>query len=110
MTQQFPTCVLNPNSMGKTLWNLMMLVIIIEISLFTPYRIPFEDVTPPSWFYIDVITDFLFLIDVFLNFITAVEKDNGELCIDRVEIVTSYLKSWFLIDITSSIPITLIQK
>lgn len=75
-----------------------------------PYRIPFEEVTPPAWFYIDVITDFLFLIDVFLNFITAVENDNGELCIDRAQIVGSYIKSWFLIDVTSSIPITLIQK
>ena len=96
--------------MGKTIWNLMMLIIIVEISLCVPYRIPFEDVTPPAWFYIDVITDFLFIIDMFLNFITAVENDNGELCIDRVQIIASYLKSWFLIDMASSIPITLIQK
>ena len=106
--EEMPSCILHPGSKWKTIWNLMMMLIIVEIALVVPYRIPFEDVTPPGWFYIDVITDFLFIIDVFLNFITAIENDNGEICTDRVKIIVSYMRSWFLIDLSSSIPITLI--
>ena len=108
LIENMPRCIIHPFSKQKTAWNVLMLVLIIEISITVPYRIPFEDVTPPSWFYIDVITDFLFMIDLVLNFVTAIENDNGELCTDRKKIVVSYLKTWFLIDFMSSIPITLI--
>jgi hypothetical protein len=45
-----------------------------------------------------------------LNFFTAIENDNGEVTVDRKKISMIYVKSWFLIDLTSSIPITLIQE
>ena len=86
-----------------------MLVMIISLSISVPYRIAFEDVAPPTWVYIDTVLDFLFIIDMILNFFTAIENDNGDIIIDRKKIALRYLQSWFMIDLTSSIPITLIQ-
>jgi len=45
-----------------------------------------------------------------LNFFTAIENDNGEVTVDRKKIALIYFKGWFLVDLTSSVPITLIQE
>jgi len=86
-----------------------MLIVIIFISITVPYRIAFEDVAPPAWFYADTILDFLFIIDLILNFFSAIETDNGEIIVEHKKIALIYLKGWFMIDLTSSIPISLIQ-
>jgi Ion transport protein len=104
-----PPGIIHPQSFWKTVWNAQMLIIIIFLSISVPYRIAFEDIAPPAWFYTDTVLDFLFIIDMILNFFTAIENDNGDITIDRKRIAIIYLKSWFMIDLTSSIPITLIQ-
>ena len=58
----------------------------------------------------DLVIDFLFIFDISLNFFTAIEDDNGELITNHKTIILAYIKSWFLIDILSSVPISLIQK
>jgi hypothetical protein len=58
---------------------------------------------------LDITIDFLFLWDVLLNFFTAFDDDNGELEIRRTKIAQKYFKSWFFVDLISSIPISLIQ-
>lgn len=105
-----PRCIIHPQAPWKTIWNIVMLFLIIFLSITVPYRIPFEDVTPPEWLYLDIVIDFLFIIDVGMNFFTAIEDDNGELVTSHKKISLSYAKSWFLIDVMSSIPISLIQK
>jgi hypothetical protein len=46
---------------------------------------------------------YFYIIDLLLNFITAVEKNN-ELFIDLATIAKTYIKTWFLIDAVSIIP------
>jgi hypothetical protein len=108
-SDQMPPGIIHPQSLWKTIWNAVMLVVIISLSISVPYRIAFEEVALPAWVYIDTALDFLFIIDMILNFFTALENDNGDIIIDRKKIALLYLYSWFLIDLTSSIPITLIQ-
>ena len=43
-----------------------------------------------------------------MNFFTAYEDENGEFIVSRMKIARSYLKSWFIIDLMSSIPISLV--
>lgn len=50
--------------------------------------------------------DSLFCLDVILNFFTAFEDENGELVVSKEKIAKYYLKSWFLVDLVSSIPIS----
>ena len=52
--------------------------------------------------------DFVFICDIFVNFRSATWKETGELEMGVGRITVSYLKSWFLIDAASSIPIDLI--
>ena len=60
------------------------------------------------WQYSDIAIDFLFEVDLVMNFFTAYEDENGELIISRIKIAKAYLKSWFLLDLMSSVPISLI--
>lgn len=110
IVEKIPRCIIHPQAPWKTGWNVVMLFLIIFLAMTVPYRIPFEDVTPPIWLYCDIVIDLLFIFDVSMNFFTAMEDDNGELCTDHKKIILAYMKSWFLIDVLSSIPISLIQK
>ncbi len=83
LNEQMPKGIIHPQSFWKTIWNITMLVFIVFLSISVPYRIAFEDVTPIGWFYTDTILDFLFIIDMSLNFFTAIETDNGEIIVEH---------------------------
>jgi len=99
-----------PNSKFKQFWNMLMFLLIVYTALVVPVRIPLEEETSEAWLIADVITDSLFMIDVLINFISAFEDEQGEVVKSRKLIAISYLKSWFFVDLTSCIPISLIQK
>ena len=48
--------------------------------------------------------DFLFFLDIIVNFMTAFHRDNHELIDDRCEIVKNYLTTWFFIDLLAIFP------
>ena len=52
--------------------------------------------------------DFIFIIDIAINCRTAYETPEGELEMSGLRMARRYAASWFLIDLTSSIPIDLI--
>lgn len=83
VNESLPTCVIHPQALWKTLWNVTMLIIIVFLAVTVPYRIAFEDITPIEWIYVDTVTDFCFIIDMILNFFTALEMDSGEVIGDR---------------------------
>ena len=59
---------------------------------------------------IDTITDVYFIVDVFLNFYTALPNEfDGTPMANRRQIAASYLKGWFFIDFVSSLPIEYIS-
>ena len=100
--------MIDPNSGPKTIWNILMLILVIIQSVIVPVRIAFEDVTPPGWVVADYVMDGLFMVDVVINFFTALETESGELITNRKEIALTYMKGWFTIDFVSCAPITLL--
>ena len=88
---QMPPGIIHPQSISKTIWNAVMMIVIIFLSISVPYRIAFEDIAPPAWVYTDTVLDFLFIIDMILNFFSAIENDNGDIIIDRKKIALRYL-------------------
>jgi hypothetical protein len=83
VNESLPTCVIHPQALWKTIWNVAMLILIVFLAITVPYRIAFEDVTPIEWLYVDTFIDFFFIIDMTLNFFTALEMDTGEIIGDR---------------------------
>jgi len=79
----------------------------------TPYVIAFQasdERTPLGWLISDTIVDFLFFIDMILNFFMAYYDSEYRLVDSRRTIAVSYLKSWFAIDVAAVIPFDLILR
>lgn len=73
----------------------------------TPFRVAFIDKDDNNWYTVDLVIDFCFLFDVFVNSIAAYYKDEEVLVTSNKEILKSYAKSWMLIDIFTSLPYSL---
>uniref|UniRef100_A0A8I5ZPZ1 Hyperpolarization activated cyclic nucleotide-gated potassium channel 4 n=1 Tax=Rattus norvegicus TaxID=10116 RepID=A0A8I5ZPZ1_RAT len=88
-------------------WDLTMLLLMVGNLIIIPVGITFfkdENTTP--WIVFNVVSDTFFLIDLVLNFRTGiVVEDNTEIILDPQRIKMKYLKSWFVVDFISSIPV-----
>ncbi|KAJ8274080.1 hypothetical protein COCON_G00087050 [Conger conger] len=65
-----------------------------------------QDETTTPWIIFNVVSDTFFLMDLVLNFRTGIViEDNTEIMLDPKKIKTKYLKTWFIVDFVSSIPV-----
>lgn len=61
-------------------------------------------------YFIDIIADFVFLIDVFVICFSAYYDDNqGTLITSNKRIFKKYLQGWFVLDLVTSIPVSLLE-
>lgn len=66
----------------------------------------FKDETTAPWIVIHVVSDTFFLVDLVLNFRTGIViEDNTEIILDPEKIKKKYLRTWFVVDFVSSIPV-----
>ncbi|KAG7272401.1 hypothetical protein CRUP_035596 [Coryphaenoides rupestris] len=88
-------------------WDLLMLLLMMGNLIILPVGITFfKDENTPPWIIFNVVSDTLFLVDLVLNFRTGIVKeDSTEILLDPRAIRQRYLKSWFLVDFVSSIPV-----
>ncbi|XP_016330613.1 potassium/sodium hyperpolarization-activated cyclic nucleotide-gated channel 3-like, partial [Sinocyclocheilus anshuiensis] len=88
-------------------WDLLMLLLMVGNLIILPVGITFfKDENTPPWIIFNVVSDTLFLVDLVLNFRTGIVKeDSTEILLDPKAIRQRYLKSWFLVDFVSSIPV-----
>ncbi|XP_064786757.1 potassium/sodium hyperpolarization-activated cyclic nucleotide-gated channel 1-like [Oncorhynchus masou masou] len=99
--------IIHPYSDFRFYWDLIMLFLMVGNLIIIPVGITFfKDEHTPPWIVFNVISDTLFLIDLVLNFRTGIVKeDNTEIILDPQTIKIKYLKSWFMVDFISSIPV-----
>lgn len=98
-----------PNSKVKQFWDIWIVFLLVYTALIVPYKVCFEDTTSDSQFVFDLLVDASFLIDITLTFFTAYEE-RGVLIVNRTQIAKNYLKSWFVIDVVTTIPFQLLEK
>ncbi|CAD8096961.1 unnamed protein product [Paramecium primaurelia] len=97
--------IIMPNNKYKQYWDVVLFLILIYVSIFTPFKIGFvQDGEYLTWDYLDNAIDFIFMTDIILTFLSAAYDDEGNLITERKAIILNYLKGWFIIDLMSSIP------
>ena len=106
--QKREPCLLYPEDNIKINWEIFMTIVLLFACLLTPYKISFIPDDDFVWNLVDVITDFLFLIDILVIFNTAYQNENFEMIEDRKLIAKNYLKGWFFIDMFAIIPFQLL--
>ncbi|KAM9377647.1 potassium/sodium hyperpolarization-activated cyclic nucleotide-gated channel 2-like [Pholidichthys leucotaenia] len=99
--------IIHPYSDFRFYWDLTMLLLMVGNLIIIPVGITFfKDEHTPPWIVFNVVSDTFFLMDLVLNFRTGIVKeDNTEIILDPHRIKIKYLKSWFIVDFVSSIPV-----
>uniref|UniRef100_A0A287DGB2 Hyperpolarization activated cyclic nucleotide gated potassium and sodium channel 2 n=1 Tax=Ictidomys tridecemlineatus TaxID=43179 RepID=A0A287DGB2_ICTTR len=88
-------------------WDFTMLLFMVGNLIIIPVGITFfKDETTAPWIVFNVVSDTFFLMDLVLNFRTGIViEDNTEIILDPEKIKKKYLRSWFVVDFVSSIPV-----
>ncbi|XP_061096464.1 potassium/sodium hyperpolarization-activated cyclic nucleotide-gated channel 2 [Conger conger] len=99
--------IIHPYSDFRFYWDFTMLMFMVGNLIIIPVGITFfKDETTTPWIIFNVVSDTFFLMDLVLNFRTGiVYEDNTEIILDPKKIKTKYLKTWFVVDFVSSIPV-----
>lgn len=108
---EYQTNVIDPDSSFRRVWDGTQVLFLVYVSLFVPYRVCFRDAPVPwRWdFCIDIFVDVFFAVDVCLSFVTGyVRHIDGKTEYESSKVKRHYLKSWFLVDFLSIIPINYI--
>jgi len=61
-----------PDSAFKSAWDLVITFVLIFTSLVTPFRIAFTENDNTQWNVINLVIDSIFLMDIFVNFNSAI--------------------------------------
>nr|CCA15894.1 potassium/sodium hyperpolarizationactivated cyclic nucleotidegated channel putative [Albugo laibachii Nc14]CCA26917.1 potassium/sodium hyperpolarizationactivated cyclic nucleotidegated channel putative [Albugo laibachii Nc14] len=96
--------VIRPNYKFRIFWDIIMGFIVLLIAISIPVRIAF-DMENTTFFAIDRVSDCFFLLDIVLNFFTSYIDDAGLEIVDAREIRLHYLRSSFVLDVVSTIPL-----
>ena len=97
---------LDPDSTFTSTWDLCSVLMLLYVSAAVPLRVCFG-VRVPLWsptFFVEMVVDLFFLVDVALNFRTAYYDENGLRESRPNFIAAKYMKGWFLIDLVSCLP------
>uniref|UniRef100_A0A1I8GHE7 Cyclic nucleotide-binding domain-containing protein n=1 Tax=Macrostomum lignano TaxID=282301 RepID=A0A1I8GHE7_9PLAT len=99
--QQSGKWIIHPCSNFRFYWDLLMLVMLITNLVVLPVAISFfNDDLSAHWIIFNCVSDTIFLGDIAVNFRTG----KREIILDPKMIAQHYLKSWFFLDLISSIP------
>lgn len=95
--------VINPSATWKVCWDIFVGVIILYSAIVVPFRLGFHVVMSKAWLLAEVSVDVVFLIDMIFSLFTSYEE-NGEHVHQLQAIAKNYMKSWFMLDLVSTMP------
>ncbi|XP_038822783.1 potassium/sodium hyperpolarization-activated cyclic nucleotide-gated channel 2 [Salvelinus fontinalis] len=103
--KSFGVWIIHPYSDFRFYWDIVMLLLMMCNLVILPWGITFfEDQKTLPWISFNVISDTCFLVDLVLNFRTGVLEGDDQIILDPKVIRMRYLKTWFVVDFISSIP------
>ncbi|CAH8564906.1 unnamed protein product [Schistosoma rodhaini] len=99
--------VIHPCSNFRFYWDLLMLMLLIANLIILPVAISFfNDDLSIHWIIFNSISDVVFIADIAVKFRTGIVTNDyaDEIILNPKEIARHYVKSWFILDFISSIP------
>ena len=99
--------VIDPSTTWKVCWDIFVGSNILYSAIVVPFRLGFHVTITPMWLYAEVSVDVVFFVDMILSFLTSY-TDNGEKIKSIDQIALHYLKTWFTLDLVSTVPFYLI--
>ncbi len=84
--------------------------VIVISSVTTPLGVVWWDTGSTGWMVAESTIDLVFLADIVVSFCSAYYNGKEELVSDRRRIAVGYLKTWFVIDVVSIFPVSVIAR
>ena len=104
------SCLIHPNSSFKKAWNSVLILIMLYTAVVTPYRVAFMEQQFWDWWTVmDVVMDALFCTDIGINFFSISQNEDGTYEVERGTIAAKYVKTWFVVDVISCFPMTMVD-
>lgn len=105
--------IIHPHSKFSIVWNCMVMALTLALSIILPvqvawYSSPDTNTAQEMVLGISIITVVVYTIDMFVECNTAVTMEGGIFLTRRAQIIPHYLKTWFLVDLISTLPWDLI--
>eukprot|EP00801_Mesodinium_rubrum_P000825 Mrub_00825.p1 GENE.Mrub_00825~~Mrub_00825.p1 ORF type:complete len:851 (-),score=139.32 Mrub_00825:49-2601(-) len=96
-----------PHDDFTNFWNFLIVIALFYLMMFLPISLSsdnfFDDY--PTFTLLEDIVNYLFMVDIIVNFNVAVYDDYNNLIDDYGTVACFYLQGWFSIDFFSSVPI-----
>ena len=106
-----PAPLLSGASRPRAMWDILIICLVLYSTVLLPLQMAeIVDMDSPGWQAFDLIVDVLFWIDLVLNFFTPYQSASGDWITDKKRMALNYLKSWFVIDFLSCLPIDTIVE
>ena len=105
--------VLYPIGRKRLVWDVYLSLLLLVVSITTPWNIAFFDDPMIDNIAFDLLVDASFLTDLIINFNTAFYKytnERSQLVTSRSQIAKNYIKGWFWIDLISCLPFDYVTK
>ncbi|KAF3852629.1 hypothetical protein F7725_005984 [Dissostichus mawsoni] len=108
-TPKTPPHIILHYCLFKTTWDWVILILTFYTAIMVPYNVSFKTKqNNVTWLVVDSIVDVIFLVDIVLNFHTTFVGPAGEVISDPKLIRMNYVKTWFVIDLLSCLPVWLL--
>lgn len=102
-------CIIPSNNRYKIIWDILVLILVLVVSIIVPTRLAFATSEPLAWVIFYAVTDGIFFIDIIVTFFTSVsDKQRVYEVTEHRKIAIKYLKGWFWIDFVSILPLDLL--
>ena len=106
LTSMRSLMMVHPQSGVRILWDLWTCVVLLYISLAVPIAVSFDVPSNPVTSAIEGAIDVMFAFDILLNFRTGyIDEHDGRTVMDPRATARRYLRGWFFLDLTTSVPI-----
>ena len=97
--------VIPSNNKFKIAWDLWIMFVLLFTTAIIPLRLAFIEEEVRSWNIFFYAIDGLFAVDIVLWFFTSYVDTQHVEVVSHKKIAKNYLKSWFIIDLVSILPI-----
>ena len=101
-------CIVRHDWVAKRAWDFVIVGLAAISSIATPLQIGFDALEVGAFLYYSAAADVLFLIDLLMGFITSYTTSEGIEVLRFKKTARHYFTTWFIADLLSSIPFSLI--
>ena len=105
-----PPYIIEPEGRVKTLWDMLLIVLLAYTATYMPYKTCFIDESSTLAEAVDWSVDGLFMVDILINFLAATENPDGSWNTSPRRIARDYLRGWFACDLISVMPFSLFEQ